>query len=516
MKRGIDMKKNTDGQIRFGIKLKLSLFVILLVVFLNFVITSILTTSITTREIKSQAEQMLSNMNLSIDYLSSTAADGMVTLDDLLILNIVKKVSGFKNVSFAFISDKKNITIAHSAGFEKNGEKLADPESLKAADSDEVMIQPAFNPGQLEKKYLISAPIKFRSEKIGTAFISYSTESIFQSIEVVKKNILFSSLLVMLGTILLGITGSIIIASFTTRPIKTLVEGIRIIGQGNLDHEIKVESSDELGYLSVEFNKTTLALKEYQNVLIQREGERSQLELAKKIQNSLIPQTDPSIGNINVANYFKTVFGVGGDYYDFFPIGKDRLGVIICDVVGKGMPASLVMVMIRTLVHSFVDNPAFDDPAAMINEVNKRIALDFKGEQYATLFFIIVNHKTGAVTAINAGHGNLLVFRRSENKFMSHDFGDTPVGVIPEQLYTPYETSLIKGDIVILNTDGITEAGNSVHEQFTEQRLNSTITKNMNFDAKKILDNTIKEVENFTGSTPQHDDMTLILLEYIG
>jgi serine phosphatase RsbU (regulator of sigma subunit) len=508
------MNSNQDNKIKFGIKLKLSLFVILLVVVLNAVIALTLSYSVIKSETTTLADNMLSSMNLSVDYLSSTAAEGMVALDDLLIINIIKKVSLFKDVEYAFIADRNNVILSHSGGFEKTGQKLSDSGSIEAGSADKIMIQPVFNAGNLAKKYVISTPIMFRSKKIGTAFIGYTTESIFKNIALIRKNILIVSLSLMLGTIVLGIIGSVFVASFTTNPIKTLVEGIRIIGQGDLDYVISVRSQDEIGYLSDEFNKTTRSLKEFQKVQLEREVEKSQLDLAKRIQTSLIPQTDPGIANIKIASFFKTVYGVGGDYYDYFFIGKDRIGVVICDVFGKGLPASLVMVSIRTLIHSYIDNPDFDNPAEMFTGINKRIAQDFKGEQYATMFFIMINYLTGKATCINAGHSNLFIFRRSEGKILSHDFGDAPIGVDPMLKYSSFETQLMKRDVIMFNTDGITEAENIAHQQFTEQRLSKTVAKNINQNVNGILDETVKEVQEFIGQAPQKDDMTLILVEY--
>ncbi len=510
------INNNKTERIRFGIKFKLSVFVILLILIIISIITFILTYTISQREEKSRAIEMLQNMNVAIDYLTSTSKEGIIAMDDLIIVSLIKKIADFKDVEYVILTDNKNKVIAHSKGFEQTGKILDDPMSKEALLSDATLIQPNFSPGKLVEQYDISSPIMFKNRKIGIARIGYSTKSIFKSIQDVKNKIIITSLIIMLGTILLGIIGSIILASFTTKPIKHLVDGIRRIGQGNLDYVIPLRNKDEIGYLAKEFNKMTGHLKEYQKILIEREVEQNQLEVAKNIQKSLIPLKNYITPQLHIAGFSRTVFGVGGDYYDYFPISEDKMGIIISDVFGKGIPASLVMVVIRTLLHTYSESTIIQSTAKVVSAINKKVGADFHEEQYATLFFIIINFKTGRMMCTNAGHGPLTIFRRDEGKFLTRDFGEVPVGMTPEMEYTQFETMLKKGDLILLNTDGITEAENPSGEQYKDKRLKLSIIENKNHDAETIVSNVVKQVDTFTGTAPQHDDMTLIIIDYKG
>ncbi|MBN1897515.1 MAG: SpoIIE family protein phosphatase [Spirochaetes bacterium] len=507
-------KKNANEEkIKFGIKFKLSIFVILLIILVVTIISSILTTSISNRQEKQMAEELSRNMHLSIDYLSTTAREAIISLDDLLLLNIVQKVAKFPDVGYVIITDPRNHILSHSSDIEKTGVKLEDPTSENALKSKKTLIQPKFDPHNISPRYDISMPINFRGKKVGIARIGYTSDRIFKDIKNVKGNILLTSLFVIIGTIALGIVGSIALASYTTKPVKTLVEGIRVFGQGNLDHTISISNKDEFGYLSKEFNKMAVYLKKYQNLLVEREVEKNLLDIAKGIQKSLVPQQDLKMPGVTVAGYSKTVFGVGGDYYDFFKIGKDKVGVIICDVFGKGIPAALVMVTIRTLLHTYKEG-ILDSTADIANAINKRITMDFHGEQYATFFFLILNYKTGRMICTNGGHAPLLIYRRKDNKFLCNEFGEIPIGMAEENQYTNHNIALEKGDFIILNTDGITEAENTTNEQLTEERLRKILYKYKDLDATKIVKSVISDVGKFTAGASQHDDMTLIIVEY--
>ncbi|MBU1078719.1 MAG: SpoIIE family protein phosphatase [Spirochaetes bacterium] len=502
-------------KIKFGLKIKLSVFVILLIILVVSIIASVLTMTITKREEKQSAQQMVRNMNLSIEYLSSTASDAIVSFDDLLLVNTIEKVSGFEDVEYIIVTDKKNYVLGHSKGVDQIGRKLTDKLSITALKSDKVIIQPEFKHNDLAPSYEISSPIMFRDKKVGVARIAYSTASIFHNLLIVKRNIILTSILVIIGTLALGVLGSIFLASITTKPVKALVDGLRAFGSGDLNFRIKIRSRDELGYLADEFNKMAKEMKEYQKLQVEREVEKNLFAMAKKIQSSLVPQEDLVLKSINVAKYFRTVFGVGGDYYDYFEIGKDHLGVLVSDVFGKGMPASLVMVTIRALLHTYKGG-ILNSTAELVDIINKRIWMDFKGEQYATLFFIIIERKTGKLIFTNAGHLPLLVYRKSAGTYMIKENGELPIGMMGDTVYKNYAFKLEKGDLIILNTDGITEAENDKQEQFGDKRLKELIKQNSTSSADKIVSNVIKQVRKFMGDAAQHDDMTFIIIEYKG
>lgn len=507
-----DSNKN---KIKFGLKLKLSIFVILLIITVVSIISFILTYSVTRREERQLAQELQRNMTLSIDYLSFTACDSIVSQDDLLLINIVEKVSYFKDVEYVIVTDIKNIVLGHSKGVEKTGDKLTDQLSKNALNSDNVLIQPEFSSYNLSEEYNISSPMFFKGKKIGVVRIGYSTKNIFNNIALVRKNILTTSFYVVIATIIIGIIGAILLANITTNPIKILVNGLRLFGKGEFDYRINIKNKDELGYLADEFNKMAKDLKQYQGLLVEKEVEKNLYSIAKRIQNSLVPQENMKSPEVNVAKYFNTVFGVGGDYYDYFQIDNDHLGVMISDVFGKGIPAALVMVTIRTLLHTYKGG-ILNSSAELVDIINKRIVIDFKGEQYATLFFIILNKKTGELIFTNAGHLPLLIYRRSEDKFLTEEKGELPIGMLENTEYKNYRFQLKKDDLIILNTDGITEAENIAQEQFNYIRLKETIKQYKEFNADKIIENVISKIDEFTKDAPQHDDMTFILIEYKG
>ncbi len=249
------------------------------------------------------------------------------------------------------------------------------------------------------------------------------------------------------------------------------------------------------------------------NELLGKQRDERELEIAGEIQTKLLPKKTPEISSLDMFAYNKPAKGVGGDYYDFVNFNNENLAVIMADVAGKGVPAALVMVMIRTTLHNIL-RPNLK-PSSILNYLNKFLCVESTKDRYATMFYFLLNIKSKKLIYSNAAHGPLLLYRKAENNFQMLDTPGLPIGVAEDQKYEQGMIKLQNGDIVLLYTDGITEAMNEKRDQFSLDKVKSIIKENVKKKASEIGTIIKEQIDEFIGEAPQHDDQTLILLKVI-
>lgn len=249
------------------------------------------------------------------------------------------------------------------------------------------------------------------------------------------------------------------------------------------------------------------------NELLGKQRDERELEIAGEIQTNLLPKETPAIPSLDMFAYNKPAKGVGGDYYDFVNFNNENLAVIMADVAGKGVPAALVMVMIRTTLHNIL-RPNLK-PSSIVNYLNKFLCVESTKDRYATMFYFLLNIKNKKLIYSNAAHGPLLLYRKAENNFQLLDTPGLPIGVAEDQKYEQGIIKLQNGDIVLLYTDGITEAMNEKRNQFSLDKVKSIIKENAKKKAGEIGTIIKEQIDEFIGEAPQHDDQTLILLKVV-
>lgn len=248
----------------------------------------------------------------------------------------------------------------------------------------------------------------------------------------------------------------------------------------------------------------------YEELIEKREMHR-EIEIAANIQRGLLPGQIPDLPTVDIAAFSQAARGISGDYYDVFTIEKGSLGIVICDVVGKGVPASLLMVMIRTIVR-LVSTPQ-RDPAQLLTFLNKGIIGRIGTDHFATLSFLRYNEEKREIIYSNAAHPPMLVYRYAEDQFIEIDTPGLPIGVEQKERYQQRSLSLDKQDIVILFTDGIPEARSEDGREYSVETLKKVIKRSKDKNARTIQNMIRKDLERFVGSSDQHDDQTLVLLK---
>ena len=248
----------------------------------------------------------------------------------------------------------------------------------------------------------------------------------------------------------------------------------------------------------------------YSEVLEKRQIER-EVDIAAQIQRRLQPGRLPDVPRAALAVYTLPAKGVSGDYYDVFRLGEDRIGMVICDVAGKGIPAALVMVMIRSVLQLIVS--AGRDAAATLEWVNRGITGRIDVDHFATLAFLTYDLKKREVRYANAAHLPLLLHRRKSGKTFKVDTEGLPIGVEKASRYQQKCFSLDEGDLLVLCTDGIVEAMNPAGEQYGVAGLRRAVEQNAVLPAEELVAAVRNDLTHFVGTARQHDDQTLLLLQ---
>lgn len=242
----------------------------------------------------------------------------------------------------------------------------------------------------------------------------------------------------------------------------------------------------------------------------------AELQIAAEIQRNFLPETIPQSEGYDIAAKSIMAKEVGGDFFDVLPLevipmSGNRTGIMIADVSGKGVPAALFMALSRIVVR--VTATWFKKPSEVISFANPVIASNSKTGMFVTLFYGIIDLETRTLSYVNAGHNPPIVLRKATGEIEELELTGIAVGALEDAPYEQKEIILSSGDVIVLYTDGITEAVNEEEEMFDVPRLHEAIRKNGNSSAQVIVDEIIRSVFVFSGSQPQFDDITLMVVK---
>ncbi len=247
---------------------------------------------------------------------------------------------------------------------------------------------------------------------------------------------------------------------------------------------------------------------------VEKERIEKELDVARNVQSRIIPNEYPDIPNLGIAALFIPAYEVGGDYYDFFRIGDNKLGFVIADVSGKGIPAAFMMSELKGVFISL--SGVLQDPSELLSKVNDIVSSTFNKKHFVTAVYGVINTDNGEICMARAGHNYPILFTDAGiSKIVSKGIGLglEKTGKFKSYL-EPSRLKMKKDDLLILYTDGITEARNVRNEEFGVARLEEIIYKNKEKDAQDIASEIIQEISVFSKDSVQFDDLTLLLFKW--
>ena len=244
------------------------------------------------------------------------------------------------------------------------------------------------------------------------------------------------------------------------------------------------------------------------------EGKRAsdELEMAGKLQSRILPENPPELDGWDLATQLLPARETSGDFYNFIPLANDKWGILIADVTDKGLGAAVFMAMCSSLIRTYaVRFPTL--PALALSSVNERIFTDMRGGLFLTAFYGILEPHSGRLRYVNAGHNPPILLSNQKGKPLDKlPRTGMALGVSEDATWQQKILEFSPGDVLIMYTDGITEAHNRDGSFFSETRLQDSVRNFRQRSAAEILNNILVAVNNFTQEAPDQDDMALVVL----
>ncbi len=301
------------------------------------------------------------------------------------------------------------------------------------------------------------------------------------------------------------------IRSFLAVPLQT---DERVTGLIYLDspHLIRDFAVEDLNLLTVMANIAAIRI-EHARLIEAEEAARMlarELDRAAEIQRKLLPSKPPAIPGLQLAGYNAACQTVGGDYYDFLPFPDGRVALLVGDVSGKGMGAALLMSSLQARVQALFQES--QELAAQFSRLNRSMCSNCPDNCFITLFIAVLDPETGEVQYCNAGHNPPILLHTGTNEIETLGATGTVIGIRPNQAYEQRTCHLDRGDLLLLFSDGVSDACRpDAGEEFGEERLREILRRHRNQSADKLIQIINREVMSFTAGTPAADDVTVVI-----
>jgi len=349
----------------------------------------------------------------------------------------------------------------------------------------------------------------------GALYIEHRTAEGQQS---VRRGVLYMAIL---GLVLLALSLAVSrwLSGRVSKPLHLLAEGVRRFGEGDLAHRVRIDKPEEFRNLAHTFNTMAgdmqQSMRDLEAESQRRERLESELRIAASLQQSLLPKRPPAVPGLELLGWSRPAREVGGDFYDYIELGPDCLAVVIGDATDKGLSAALHITECWSVMTALAQDCA--SPAELLHRTN---AVMFRryGEtgRFVTIFLMYIDLREGHLRYAVAGHNPPILSggdpkRRQD---LTSRIG-YPLGVFSDAEFEDIEVPLVKGDTVLLYSDGVTEAhGPSGYNLYGDQRLRDLAAEHCGRPVAELLDVVRTDIERFMDGATQHDDMTLVGLRY--
>ncbi|HET7219402.1 MAG TPA: SpoIIE family protein phosphatase [Vicinamibacterales bacterium] len=348
-----------------------------------------------------------------------------------------------------------------------------------------------------------------------------------QAVEVQGQRLadFLGALIVIVGVLfliieLVALVMGLALARSITSSVHELFMGTERVRQGDFTHRINITTKDQLGELAESFNQMTGSIENLLQTAAQKKRLEEELRIARQIQMSLLPRGPLDMNGLSVTALCVPAREVGGDYYDFFRLGENRLGVLIADVAGKGTSAALYMAELKGLVLSL--SQIYQSPRQLLIEANRILSENLDSRSFITMTYAVLDLANGTMTYARAGHTPLIYYSGQSAPAAAQVL--VPNGMVLglridgaaakfAELLEEDQITLRSGDVIVFYTDGITEAMNSASDLFGEGRLSRLVEEHGHLESGELRERILREIEAFVGAADQHDDMTMILMK---
>jgi sigma-B regulation protein RsbU (phosphoserine phosphatase) len=345
------------------------------------------------------------------------------------------------------------------------------------------------------------------------------------------RDLAFPMTVLTAAVLLLGAFVTYLISKAYETPLSEMEHATEKIRGGDFGTKVGVVSNDEVGHLGEAINEMAVGLQERDLIKAAHERVTQELAVAWRIQREFLPDHLPHIPGWQMTATLEPAKQTSGDFYDFIPLPDGQLGLVVADVTDKGVGAALYMALSRTLLRTYaVENGT--RPELAFNAAHRRILADTNTNQFVTVFYGVLDPACGTLTYSNAGHNPPYLLSASQdgaassNGVQALENTGPPLGLrmFKDMTWEQNTVQLKAGDVLVLYSDGITEATDAREEFFEEERLLHVVQANLGSppmkgppatqrpSAQGIHDALLTEVHRFVGDAPQSDDITLMVL----
>ncbi|MFH2035035.1 MAG: SpoIIE family protein phosphatase [Candidatus Zixiibacteriota bacterium] len=363
--------------------------------------------------------------------------------------------------------------------------------------------------------YLINA-IQSGTRTIGAVHIAYTDNYIADMINAERQKIIF---LTIIG-LAFGIGCIYLLSNYFVSPIVRIVERVRKFSSGDIETELPLEGVEEFFEITKALNEMMSRLRRDRANIIERERVAKEIEVAGQIQKTLLPSELPDIPNLEVDTFYRAASRISGDLYDVFRVDDKNYCFLVADVSGKGIPASLIMSVLRTVIR--IQAREESSSHKMLISVNDYIKTDIPAGIFITIFLGVYNIDTREMNFVSAGHNPLIHFRKKDGKALLINPKGVPLGLpfaddadFGKKLQQKSIT-IRPGDKLFIYSDGITESMNRAGDKYGLDRLHALFenefTKNEYDTPKLISERILADIDSYCGMATQADDITFITI----
>lgn len=292
-----------------------------------------------------------------------------------------------------------------------------------------------------------------------------------------------------------------------------VISNDEVIGVFNLESdELNTYTEDDLQVLLLLASQVAIIAEKamLHEELVKKKRLEAQLEVARDVQLSLLPPRDPQLPNFDISAYNFPTEEVSGDYYDFVKIHDDQIGLVIADVSGKGVPAALLMTFLRASLRAAIHIGYA--PNVTMSKINALLGESIENSQYITAFYGVLDATNRTIAYANAGHNPpLLMDADGSARFIER--GEVPLGMFHGSRYYEHFLPIESGQILVLYTDGVTEANDEDEEEYGRVRLEQTIREGRDLPARELIAHIYADVLRWTGGRGSNDDITFVIIK---
>jgi len=493
---------------RFGLRGRFTLLISLLVSFSVVAASLVLiyqSRDALAEETRRRAEALARNFAANI-------RDPLISEERPTLRYLTRQTMANKGVEYLVIFDRQGELRLHS-NETIEAKYYHKPYSLVSGISGDTEGEFLVTPYQASGKRMldVAAPVLLRKGYLSTVHLGMNEDIIAAQ---VTRNMRLA-LVIMVCFLAIGLVSSLLLATYIVRPIQRLARGAGIIGGGNLVYRINIKGRGEIGELSAQINEMTRNLKQAQEDRIERERLDKELQVAREIQSLLLPHAAPKLKHYAIASYYLPAREVGGDYYDYLRMQEDAIGVTVADVAGKGVPAALMMSMMKGYLRE--EAGRCRGPGELMKRANRLISGDMREGMFITGLCVSLAPNGREASVSNAGHCPLLHYQARGGTVIGHNPSGFPLGLgaggrFDKQL-AEARIKLSVGDVLLLYTDGLSEAQQVGGEQFGDERIERVLQEVGKESPEEIISRMKAEAMKFTDSDILADDITLVAIK---